>query len=113
MCAPRTSPRSSRRFVPVLELLLSGTSEHDLTRLSEYRAIGGYTAIEKARAMTPDALIVEMSTSNLRGRGGAGFPIGRKASLIDRKSGKPRYLVVNADESEPGAFKDRQVIAQA
>jgi len=99
--------------VPTLELLLGGTSERDLTRLSEYRAIGGYTAIEKARAMTPDALIVEMSTSNLRGRGGAGFPIGRKASLIDRKSGKPKYLVVNADESEPGAFKDRQVLAQA
>ena len=45
--------------------------------------------------------------ANLRGRGGAGFPMGRKASLIDRKSAKPKYLVVNADESEPGAFKDR------
>src|SRR4051812_50125850 len=62
--------------------------------------------------MTPDELIEALQTSNLRGRGGAGFPIGRKASLIDRGSAKPKYLVVNADESEPGAFKDRQVMAQ-
>ncbi len=60
--------------------------------------------------MTPDELIEEMNTSNLRGRGGAGFPIGRKASLIARDSPKPKYVVVNADESEPGAFKDRQVM---
>ena len=90
--------------------LLAGADERDLTKLDEYRAIGGYTAIEKARAMTPDALIEEMNTSNLRGRGGAGFPIGRKASLIARDSPKPKYVVVNADESEPGAFKDRQVM---
>ena len=51
-----------------------------------------------------------MANANLRGRGGAGFPIGRKASLIPRDSPKPKYVVVNADESEPGAFKDRQVM---
>jgi NADH-quinone oxidoreductase subunit F len=62
--------------------------------------------------MTPDALIQELERATLRGRGGAGFPMGRKASLIDRKSGKPKYLVVNADESEPGAFKDREVMAR-
>jgi NADH-quinone oxidoreductase subunit F len=62
--------------------------------------------------MTPDALIEELLASNLRGRGGAGFPMGRKASLIDRGSAKPKYLVVNADESEPGAFKDREVMAR-
>ena len=71
-----------------------------------------YAQVEKARAMTPDALIDVLLAANLRGRGGAGFPMGRKASLIDRKSAKPKYLVVNADESEPGAFKDRQVIAE-
>ena len=60
--------------------------------------------------MTPDELIEEMNKANLRGRGGAGFPIGRKASLIARDSPKPKYVVVNADESEPGAFKDRQVM---
>src|SRR4029077_16058833 len=71
-----------------------------------------YAQVEKARAMTPDELIEALQTSNLRGRGGAGFPMGRKASLIDRKSAKPKYLVVNADESEPGAFKDRLVMAK-
>ena len=62
--------------------------------------------------MSSDDLIEALSTSKLRGRGGAGFPTGRKASLIDRKSAKPKYLVVNADESEPGAFKDREVLAK-
>src|SRR5437867_9805037 len=71
-----------------------------------------YAQVAKARAMTPDALIAELQAANLRGRGGAGFPMGRKASLIDRASPKPKYLVVNADESEPGAFKDRQVMAE-
>jgi NADH-quinone oxidoreductase subunit F len=98
--------------VPIREALLAGADEHDLTKLSEYRAIGGYAGVEKARAMTPDDLIAELQEANLRGRGGAGFPMGRKASLIDRSSGKPSYLVVNADESEPGAFKDREVMAR-
>ncbi len=71
-----------------------------------------YAQVATARAMTPDALIEVLLAANLRGRGGAGFPMGRKASLIDRKSEKPKYLVVNADESEPGAFKDRQVMAE-
>src|SRR3954451_241158 len=93
-------------------MLLAGTDERDLTQLAEYQAIGGYRGAEKARAMTPDALIDELQKANLRGRGGAGFPMGRKASLIDRKSAKPKYLVVNADESEPGAFKDREVMAR-
>ncbi|TML54522.1 MAG: NADH-quinone oxidoreductase subunit NuoF [Actinobacteria bacterium] len=92
--------------------MLAGADERDLTRLAEYQAIGGYQGVEKARAMTPDDLIAELSQANLRGRGGAGFPLGRKASLIDRKSPKPKYLVVNADESEPGAFKDREVMAR-
>src|SRR5437764_2034838 len=93
-------------------MLLAGTEDRDLTKLAEYRAVGGYEALPKARAMSADDLIAELQASNLRGRGGAGFPMGRKASLIDRKSGRPTYLVVNADESEPGAFKDRQVMAQ-
>jgi NADH-quinone oxidoreductase subunit F len=94
-------------------MLLAGTDERDLTKLEEYRAIGGYAQVPKARAMTPEALIEELLAANLRGRGGAGFPMGRKASLIDRGSARPKYLVVNADESEPGAFKDRQVMGQA
>src|SRR5215813_10205633 len=92
--------------------LLGGTEDHDLTKLAEYQAVGGYgKGLERARAMSSDELIDELQKATLRGRGGAGFPMGRKASLIDRKSAKPKYLVINADESEPGAFKDRQVMA--
>jgi NADH-quinone oxidoreductase subunit F len=94
------------------DVLLAGADQHDLTTLDGYRAASGYTAIEQARAMTPDALIELLNDANLRGRGGAGFPMGRKASLIDRKSPKPKYLVVNADESEPGAFKDRKIMGE-
>src|SRR6478752_7022852 len=93
-------------------MLLAGTDEHDLTKLAEYQAIGGYQQVPKALEMTSDELIDELQRATLRGRGGAGFPMGRKASLIDRKSAKPKYLVVNADESEPGAFKDREVMAR-
>jgi len=99
--------------VPARSMLLAGVEEHDLTTVEGYRAVGGYEALPKARAMTSDDLIAELQAANLRGRGGAGFPMGRKASLIDRKSGRPTYLVVNADESEPGAFKDREVVAKA
>ena len=86
----RTSPRSSRSSVPALDSLLAGADERDLTKLAEYRAIGGYKSIEKARAMAPDDLIAELQESNLRGRGGAGFPMGRKASLIDRDERQAR-----------------------
>jgi NADH-quinone oxidoreductase subunit F len=94
-------------------MLLAGIDEHDLTTVEGYRAVGGWEALPKALAMTSDDLIAELLAANLRGRGGAGFPMGRKASLIDRKSGRPTYLVVNGDESEPGAFKDREVMAKA
>jgi NADH-quinone oxidoreductase subunit F len=73
-----------------------------------YRKNGGYRAVEKALSkMTPDEVMEEVKKSGLRGRGGAGFPTGMKWSFLDRKSNKPRYLVCNADESEPGTFKDR------
>jgi NADH-quinone oxidoreductase subunit F len=91
-------------------LVMAGTEERDLTRLAEYRAVGGYAGLEKARGMSPQAVIEEITGATLRGRGGAGFPMGRKASLLAKDTGKPVYLVVNADESEPGAFKDRDVM---
>jgi NADH-quinone oxidoreductase subunit F len=93
-----------------LELVLEGTGDHDLTRLSEYRAIGGYATLTKARAASPEALVEELIKASLRGRGGAGFPMGRKASFLAKGTGKPTYLVVNADESEPGTFKDREIM---
>jgi NADH-quinone oxidoreductase subunit F len=68
--------------------------------------------LRHAVARKPEELIDEVKKSGLRGRGGAGFPCGVKWSLVDRKSGKPIYLIVNADESEPGTFKDRYIIHQ-
>jgi NADH-quinone oxidoreductase subunit F len=93
-------------------VLLAGADMYDLTKLDEYRTIGGYEQVAKALELSSDELIELLQAATLRGRGGAGFPMGRKASLIDRKSAKPKYLVVNADESEPGAFKDREVMAR-
>jgi len=75
--------------------------------LDVYLANDGYKAFRKAREMTPEAIVEEVKTSGLRGRGGAGFPTGLKWSFVPRNSPKPRVIVVNADESEPGTCKDR------
>ncbi len=71
---------------------------------------GGYEALRKALGMSPEAVIEEVKTSGLRGRGGAGFPTGLKWSLMPKADGRPHYLVCNADESEPGTFKDREIM---
>ncbi len=78
--------------------------------LACYVRNGGYEVLKKSVARKPEELVDEVKKSGLRGRGGAGFPCGVKWTLLDRKSGKPIYLVVNADESEPGTFKDRYII---
>ncbi|MFZ5927463.1 MAG: NADH-quinone oxidoreductase subunit NuoF [Acidobacteriota bacterium] len=75
--------------------------------IDEYLRTGGYEAIRKALAMEPEQIVDEVKKSALRGRGGAGFPTGMKWSFVDRKSPKPKYAVVNADEGEPGTCKDR------
>src|SRR5579862_68484 len=75
--------------------------------LDVYLASDGYKAFLKAKEMTPEAIIEEVKTSALRGRGGAGFPTGLKWSFVPRTSPKPKYIIVNADESEPGTCKDR------
>src|SRR3982751_2397106 len=75
--------------------------------IDTFLANDGYKAFMKAVEMTPDDLINELKASNLRGRGGAGFPTGMKWSFVPRNTGKPVYIVVNADESEPGTCKDR------
>jgi NADH-quinone oxidoreductase subunit F len=93
-----------------LQVLLAGTDDRDLTRLAAYREVGGYDALEKARAMEPQQIVDELVAANLRGRGGAGFPMGKKASFLAKGTGKSTYLVVNADESEPGTFKDREIM---
>jgi NADH-quinone oxidoreductase subunit F len=75
--------------------------------IDTYLATEGYQAFLKAHGMGPDAIVNEVKASNLRGRGGAGFPTGMKWSFVPRNSPKPKYIVVNADESEPGTCKDR------
>src|SRR5450432_3706322 len=78
--------------------------------LDTYVANDGYKAFQKAATMTPEQIIEEVKVSNLRGRGGAGFPTGMKWSFVPRTSPKPKYIVVNGDESEPGTCKDRVLI---
>lgn len=75
-----------------------------------YRREGGYAAVEKAFKMQPADIVEEVKKSGLRGRGGAGFPTGMKWSFLAKPEGVPRYLVCNADESEPGTFKDRYLM---
>jgi NADH-quinone oxidoreductase subunit F len=93
-------------------VVLAGALEEPLRDLASYRAVGGYAQLERARAMTPQEVTEQLIQSNLRGRGGAFFPTGRKASFIPTpdKIGKQIYLTVNADESEPGTFKDREIM---
>jgi NADH-quinone oxidoreductase subunit F len=82
----------------------------DLHKIDVYRANDGYLALKKALEMKPDEVIEEVKKSNLRGRGGACFPAGLKWSFMPKNFDKPKYLCVNGDESEPGTFKDRQII---
>jgi NADH-quinone oxidoreductase subunit F len=91
-------------------VVLAGAEEQPLLTLAAYREAGGFAALETARAMEPAAVVQEILDSGLRGRGGAFFPTGRKASFLAKGTGKPTYLVVNADESEPGTFKDREIM---
>src|SRR5678809_198618 len=78
--------------------------------LKVYRDTGGYTSLKKALTMAPADVIEEVKKSALRGRGGAGFPTGMKWSFVPKDSPKPKYVVCNADESEPGTFKDRYLM---
>jgi NADH-quinone oxidoreductase subunit F len=87
--------------------LLRRIGEVDPTSLDEYRAAGGYRALERAIDMGAEAVIAEVKASNLVGRGGAAFPTGRKWEAVRAQPAHPHYLVCNADESEPGTFKDR------
>lgn len=91
-----------------MKLLLEHIDKPGIQSIDGYIKNGGYRSVEKAlKQLSPDQLVEEVKTSGLRGRGGAGFPTGMKWSFLDKKSDKPKYLVCNADESEPGTFKDR------
>ncbi|MFM8431792.1 MAG: NADH-quinone oxidoreductase subunit F, partial [Bacteroidota bacterium] len=93
------------------QLLLEHDHVPGLTNYDTYRKHGGYASVEKAmKQLTPDAVVEEVKKSGLRGRGGAGFPTGMKWGFLAKPPGVPRYLVCNADESEPGTFKDRYLM---
>lgn len=94
-----------------MELILSANWKvENANRLAVYEAQGGYSAFRKALAMDSDAIIDEVKRSNLRGRGGAGFPTGVKWGFLPKESDVPKYLAINADEGEPGTFKDRFIM---
>jgi NADH-quinone oxidoreductase subunit F len=91
-------------------VLLRARGAPNSRAIATYLAAGGYDGLKKALTMAPDAVTKEVIDSELRGRGGAGFPTGRKWSFVPKDHPGPRYLICNADESEPGTFKDREII---
>lgn len=92
-------------------LLLEHAQIPDIHTFAVYRKYGGYKSLEKVlKTMSPEEVLEEVKKSGLRGRGGAGFPTGMKWSFLARPEGVPRHLVCNADESEPGTFKDRYLM---
>src|SRR3954449_8190168 len=90
-------------------ILFKDIDEPNLHTLGVYERRGGYEMLRKALEMEPAQVLDELIASNVRGRGGAGFPMGRKMSFIP-KGQMDKYLVCNADESEPGTFKDRELM---
>ncbi len=92
------------------KLLLEKANVPGILSYETYRREGGYRSVEKAFKMAPADIVEEVKKSGLRGRGGAGFPTGMKWSFLAKPEGVPRYLVCNADESEPGTFKDRYLM---
>lgn len=90
------------------KLLTQHINVPGIRNLDTYRAHGGYETLKKALGMKAEDIVEEVKKSGLRGRGGAGFPTGMKWGFLAKPEGVPRYLVCNADESEPGTFKDRQ-----
>lgn len=93
-----------------VKLLLEHDKKEGIRFYDAWRKNGGYASVEKAFKMAPEEIVEDVKKSGLRGRGGAGFPTGLKWSFIAKPEGIPRHLVVNADESEPGTFKDRYLM---
>ena len=93
-----------------IKILTEHINVPGIETLDVYRKHGGYDALEKALKMTPEEVVEEAKKSGVRGRGGAGFPMGMKWGFLAKPEGVPRYLVCNADESEPGTFKDHHLM---
>jgi len=99
------------RSAPEFPRLLAGAPPIGRRQtLDEYRAAGGYEALRKGLAMAPAEITQQVIDAGVRGRGGAGFPAGKKWTFVPKGGTKPVYLAVNGDESEPGCFKDRQIL---
>ncbi len=117
LLASPEAARAARRPAPMFSRIGDGVDGYLLPRgeerwltLEEYRAHGGLQAVRKAGEIAPKDLVALVREANLRGRGGAGFVTGLKWSFMPPRDARPRYLAVNADESEPGTFKDRQIM---
>jgi NADH-quinone oxidoreductase subunit F len=95
------------------KLLTGDWDKPESWTLDTYRKGGGYQALPKALKMQPQQIVDEVVKSNLRGRGGAGFPTGMKWGFVRKETSFPKYLVVNADEGEPGTFKDREILLRS
>ena len=100
-------PYTHEREVRVMS---RGFGDPETRTVAGWKKLGGYTALKKALGMTPEEVVDEVKASGLRGRGGAGFPTGVKWSFMPKEKQGPHYLLINADESEPGAFKDRELM---
>jgi NADH-quinone oxidoreductase subunit F len=98
------------RFEHELRLILRHCGYTDPENINHYIANGGYGGLERALKMSPEKIIAELKESGLRGRGGAGFPTYRKWELCWKSAGRPKYVICNADEGDPGAFMDRVVL---
>ena len=98
------------RFGTTCNLLLARRGTPGATDIRVYEKTGGYKALPLALTSEPSVIVAEVKKSNIRGRGGAGFPAGVKWGFLPKDTGKPTYLVCNADEGEPGTFKDRQIM---
>ena len=91
-------------------ILLNDRTQKDCRTLAFYKSNGGYQSLKKALSMKPEEIIAEVKEAGVRGRGGAGFPAGMKWSFLPKNDLRPVYLICNADEGEPGTFKDRQIM---
>ena len=89
------------------------TADWDKPQSWTLATYGKYTALSKALKMEPQQIVDEVVKANLRGRGGAGFPTGMKWNFVRKETSFPKYLVVNADEGEPGTFKDREILVKS
>ena len=106
-----STPQTAGARDPALRLLRR-VGACDPTKLSDYREAGGYAALRRALEIGPAGVVAEVSASKLQGRGGAAFPTGRKWEAVAKAPATPHYIVCNADESEPGTFKDRVLMEE-